>query len=133
MKKLIFVLVTLLTLSCSKSDDKTSTSNDFNPPSWIQGTWGIRDNDLNTTTKLFRFTNDDYIIIASPFEQSYKGLISQIRSTGGTASVTESISPTNYSFTANITTSTAISNSFTYIIANSIKWNDQNATLIRLP
>lgn len=42
MKKLSFLFVILIILSCSSSDEVTNNSNQsFNPPSWIQGTWSF--------------------------------------------------------------------------------------------
>lgn len=41
MKKiLISTILTVFLIGCSSSDDSTSSSVEFNPPNWIQGTWG---------------------------------------------------------------------------------------------
>lgn len=70
MKKLFFTFSTILILfSCSSSDDSTDSSftSPYNPPSWIQGTWGIK---ANGTTILndnpfYKFTSDNVCQITS--------------------------------------------------------------------
>lgn len=61
MKKIIFLLFcTVLFFGCS-SDDSSSDSNVYNPPSWIQGTWGYSaDVDAGTNDiPVYRFTSNN--------------------------------------------------------------------------
>ncbi len=60
MKKLLFVFTALLLFSCSSSsDDNNSSNSDFNPPTWIQGTWGVKADGTSASTPLYRFTTNN--------------------------------------------------------------------------
>ena len=43
MNKIILLFAFLMLLSCSKSDDNSTATNNstYSPPTWIQGTWGV--------------------------------------------------------------------------------------------
>lgn len=138
MRKLLLALsIPLAFLSCSKSnDDSSNNSNgssngDFHPPSWIQGTWAFSNGNYNPT-KLFKFTVNDFISISQNTETSWQALLNQIKTTGGTASVTETITATKYDFIINYSAQST-NYSFTKIDNNSIKYNYQTPiTLIRV-
>ena len=94
MKKILFLLPAIfLLLNCSRSNDNfTNNQQFFHPPSWIQGKWGV-DN-----TALHKFTNDDFLLILSNSEISFKGLLQQNANIGATAKVEETSTDTTYNF-----------------------------------
>ncbi|OYQ35082.1 hypothetical protein CHU92_11245 [Flavobacterium cyanobacteriorum] len=102
MKNLLFIF-TFLLMSCSGSDDNSSTNNGnqnfFNPPSWIQGRWmGFADG-INTGMG-FKFTSDNWCVITGNSTYCWKEVM---EAPGQTATATEQVSDTDYIVT--ITTS----------------------------
>lgn len=89
MKKQLFLALTLtatlslVTVNCSNSSDDDTTTNQltnppattqyFHPPAWIQGSWAVTNGTI--TNKLFKFTDSDFISLASGSEISHTGLI----------------------------------------------------------
>lgn len=56
MKKIFLLSVLFLFfISCSSNDDSSSSNSPYNPPSWIQGTWGYEGDD----SPVYKFTSDD--------------------------------------------------------------------------
>ncbi len=98
MKKLLLIFGLLAIVSCS-SDDSSSGGNEFNPPTWIHGTWGQFGNGT------YRFTSNDFIILGGS-DMSYKEYLKNIRETGGHTSVTESTNQTKYDCTITVTSVT---------------------------
>lgn len=95
MKKLTLILMmAITTLSCSSNDDEVVKQEKqfFNPPTWIQGKW------YKDGTPLYKFTQDDFYVIAGSNETSFKAILQQGESGGTKSSVDESISDTNYDF-----------------------------------
>jgi len=134
MKKIILLFAFAIFFSCSKSDDDTNSNNgsDFHPPAWIQGTWAVSDG-FSSTSKIFKFTANDFISINVSSELSWQGLLNQIKTSGGTASVEETITSTKYDFVINYSPQST-NYSFTKINNNSIKYNYiYPVTLIRVP
>jgi hypothetical protein len=97
MKKLLYVLVALSIFSCSNSDDSSSTSSsDFHPPTWIQGTWKALylGQDLGIG---YTFTSNDFCTVMANSEQCQQGLVDIMRKSGEKPKVEEIISSTSYS------------------------------------
>lgn len=80
MKKLLLVLIsTVFLFGCSPSDGDSGSSSSYNPPTWIQGTWGIKgDPDLNQNDfPLYKFTSDNFCLVAGSISQCWKEVIQQ--------------------------------------------------------
>lgn len=114
MKKLIlllFVFATLIGCSDNNTENPNKTENYFNPPSWIQGEWGLDLGDGQIMPQM-KFTNDDFIILigdGSTFSQgvSYKELLSNM-SYGKKPTVKEEVSATKYYFKINLSASVSL-------------------------
>ncbi|AKK72090.1 hypothetical protein OK18_05090 [Chryseobacterium gallinarum] len=137
MKKQLFLalsltVLSLVTINCSNSSDDDTTTNQptnppattqyFHPPAWIQGIWGGTNG--TTTSKLFRFTAGDFIMITGTSELSMTGTI---KATPNGGSVDETINQTQYNFTVkyNITPTTQ-SFEFKKVSATQIQWKDNS-------
>ncbi|MCB0747084.1 MAG: hypothetical protein KDC90_06410 [Ignavibacteriae bacterium] len=60
MKNLFLLLAVVLTLvSCSSDNDNNSDSSAYNPPSWIQGTWGLEADQFSPEQPFYRFTSNN--------------------------------------------------------------------------
>lgn len=79
MKKLIFIFSVLLLFSCSSSsdDDNNSSSTYFHPPTWIQGTWGIKQDGDTPKTPMFKFTSNNLCQLSSVTTLCWKESIEQ--------------------------------------------------------
>lgn len=77
MKKLLFVLVTTVFLFGCSSDDATESTAVYNPPTWIQGTWGLKaDANLSISeTPLYKFTTDNFCQITNGTNNCWKELV----------------------------------------------------------
>lgn len=97
MKKLIFIVLAILTISCSSSDDSSSNSkSSLNPPSWIQGKWigySGTGSDQTSTGVGFKFTSDDLCTILGSSSTCWKYVLD---SSSGQATAEEEISTTDY-------------------------------------
>lgn len=136
MKKHLFLALSLtaalLTISCSSNneDDNTTTNQQpattqyFHPPTWIQGTWGVTNG--TTSNKLYKFTADDFILLATGVSEL--SMTGTIKSGSNGGSVDETVnSNTQYNFTVkyNITTTTQ-SFEFRKASATQIQWKDNS-------
>ncbi|WP_370899580.1 hypothetical protein [Chryseobacterium gossypii] len=78
---LLTATLSLVTVNCSNSSDDDTPNNQqtpattqyFHPPAWIQDSWAVSNGTI--TNKLFRFTDSDFISLASGSEISHTGLI----------------------------------------------------------
>ena len=77
MKKLLFLFTSLLLLSCSSSDDNNSSNSDFNPPTWIQGTWGIKADGTTPKNPMYRFTSNNVCQLSQLTSLCWKESIAQ--------------------------------------------------------
>lgn len=62
MKKLLFFLSFATILSCSSSDDNSNNSTSsafYQPPTWIQGTWGYKASQSTSEQALYKFETDN--------------------------------------------------------------------------
>ena len=102
MKKTLLLLFTVVFMGCSSNDDSNSDSNSnssFNPPSWANGRW------VEQTLKTigYKFTSNDFILIAGATEISIGGQIKTLINAGGEATINEEIkTSTEYKFSYTI-------------------------------
>lgn len=98
MKKSLFVIAILVLFSCSASKEDTDTkitTNFFNPPSWIQGSWGYGLGE-------FTFKKNDYCSKLLNSETCYNDLFNVSTNGGVLVDVKEDISETEYKFSFTI-------------------------------
>ncbi|MGL2992568.1 hypothetical protein [Flavobacterium sp. TSSA_36] len=64
MKKLLLLICTVFLFSCSSEENDSGSSSYYNPPAWIQGTWGEKaDGNINITDEpLVKFTSDNFCL-----------------------------------------------------------------------
>jgi hypothetical protein len=124
MKKITFLLfVTVLSFGCSSSDNSSSDSNIFNPPSWIHGTWGVKYTDDSEITPIFRFSSDNVCQIISTTTLCWKESIQQDATNMLSGDDTSTNNTYSASFiTGNGTLTTTIN--FEKISATKILWVD---------
>ncbi len=108
MKKIVLLICITILYSCT-NNEKVNTNNTFNPPLWIQGTWGNKVTDINIQQGLFKFTTDDFILITLNIERSQKDQIEQNKKLGANVIVTEEITNSIYNLTIKTTTSLSAS------------------------
>ena len=103
MKKLIYLFLGLLIVSCSSDDSSSSStsgsnSNSFNPPTWIQGVW-LNDIGNGTSSIGFDFRDDNVCSVTFGSAYCYKGLIELYADAPNfNTSVYEEISASRYYF-----------------------------------
>jgi hypothetical protein len=124
----LFLFFSVILFSCSSSDDDiTDDSNDeettegttINPPSWIQGTWILKNSSLYSG---FKFTTDDLCIISSAYYQCCnKETIELYKNTEIYTNVCEEITNNYYSVEITISSSVAIYQ-FEKVSDTEIKW-----------
>lgn len=122
MKKIVFLFSLFLLLSCSNSDDDvSSSSSDFNPPAWIQGTWTLRD-DISNDAVVFNFTKADFCMTASYVKQCQQELVDQMKKNGGKVNVKETITANTYIAEITYYAGQSVIYSFRKLSNNSIEW-----------
>lgn len=114
MKKLLTICFLVFLLSCSSSSDD-STSNYFNPPSWIRGTWKNPSNPVG-----YKFTSDDFCTLTSTLQLCNKENLNSYEQSGIDVSVDETTSSIEYSFSIE-TNGTIQSYTFIKISADEIE------------
>lgn len=96
MKKLIYFLMFIMTLTSCTKDENDNNSNKINPPDWIIGTWYYElENDIYMDNG-FKFTDDDFIIILYNQQESIKESLFPNNQAVGDANVIEEISQSRY-------------------------------------
>lgn len=99
MKKIIYLFITLLLISCSNNEvvDGSSKSTTINPPFWIQGYW-LMEVSAGEVTDLqgVKATKDDFYLTQIGSGNSMKTLVSNTLLSRGTAVVDELASDTEY-------------------------------------
>ena len=131
MKKISILIITcfslLLTISCSK-DDEGSSSSSFNPPNWIIGTWLDKNEPEWSQIGGFKFTSDNIIDLNADgqeilnYDQSFAiGLKS------GTMKIDETITNEVYQIIINTSGITTLNYTFNKGSSNSIIY-ELNAT-----
>lgn len=96
MRKLLFVLSLVILFSCSSSSDDDNSSNLFNPPSWIQGTW------KDGLSLGYRFSSNDFCLLASSLETCHRQTLEHFQKSGASVNVDEDISENEYKFSYTI-------------------------------
>lgn len=79
MKKMLLVLFSsVLLFGCSSSDDDSGSSS-YNPPTWIQGTWGLKADGTiyKNDVPLYKFTSDNVCQLTGGFSLCWKETIQQ--------------------------------------------------------
>ncbi len=94
-KKLTLLICLILITSCS-NNEKIDSSNTFNPPQWIQGTWGNAGTDIDYKQAIYKFTYNDFILMVLNMEFSQKDQIEQNKKVGTNSIVTEEITNSVY-------------------------------------
>ena len=95
MKKISILLLLALVCSCSKSDDSdTTNSKSINPPTWIHGTWLLKDSSVNSG---FKFTSDDFCTVIFTSSACNKEAINLYKGTQIFTNVKEEITNSTYS------------------------------------
>ena len=121
MKKLILLATLFAILSCSSSDNNSTSSNiSFNPPSWIQGTW------IGIIGSGYKFTTNNVCQIVSTNQNCFNEMLQMYSGSGGSVSVVESINTnTEYKFSYTVQSSTTefyfkkgATNNVIYIFSN---------------
>lgn len=77
MKKLLFVFSAFFLFSCSSSDDNNSSNSAYNPPTWIQGTWGIKADGTISKNPMYKFTSDNVCQLSQVTSTCWKESIAQ--------------------------------------------------------
>ena len=125
MKKIFLFSILFLILSCSNSDDNSSSSNsDFNPPAWIQGSW-IQEGSVGTAGVVFSFSANDFCMTNIGFsKQCQQEFVNQVRQPGNAnaVTVTETITATNYTTEIKYFAGQSIIYSFRKLANNKIEW-----------
>lgn len=123
--------LSLLSINCSSnSDDDNSTQQTnpttdqyFHPPTWIQGSWSVTNGTISN--KLFKFTDSDFISLASGIEISQTGLI-KAHPYGGSVDETSNTS-TSYIFDMKFNNSGVVQHyEFRKVSATQIQWKDNS-------
>ena len=123
MKKSITILMlSLLTFSCSENADESgSNNNNFNPPTWIHGTW------LTSNSQGYKFKPNDFCQVTSSLQTiCYDQTYSHVND----FSVYEEISNTRY-FTRITIAGAEYNFEFIKISNDIIKLNNSNVSYER--
>ena len=121
MKKIVLILSAVLAFGCSGSDDSDNvnpTVVNINPPAWIQGTWLLEGNSVQSG---FRFTSDDVCINSLGMYACNKESLEMYQGTQVNTNVNEEISDTEYSVEITVGSNTTTFE-FKKVSATQIKW-----------
>lgn len=125
MKKVFLLCSLFLMLSCSNSDDNSSSSNsDFHPPAWIQGNW-IQEGSIAASRILFSFSANDFCLTNMGLsKQCQQEFVNQVRQPGNVnnVTVTEIITSTTYTAEIKYFAGQSMIYSFRKLSNNSIEW-----------
>lgn len=123
MKKVLLLFSLFLMLSCSNSDDNTTSSNsDFHPPAWIQGNW-IQEGSIGTSGVLFSFSANDFCMTnMGLIKQCQQELVNQMRQPGNSVTVTETITASAYTAEIKYFAGQSVIYSFRKLANNKIEW-----------
>lgn len=80
MKKLLLLLSFATILSCSSSDENSSSNSKFyNPPAWIQGTWGQKASEGMSEQGVYKFETDNVCQLTGVTSLCWKEMASQYK------------------------------------------------------
>ncbi|MBC7642768.1 MAG: hypothetical protein H7174_10605 [Flavobacterium sp.] len=130
MKKIILLFAFSMLFSCSKSDSNTSNSptasstNDFHPPSWIQGNYKQTIGNNVIAQNGFNFSSNDLVVVTSAGSLlSQQGSVNSARTYGSqSVTVIETITNTLYSAQINYPSGQSVIYAFDKISSTKIKW-----------
>jgi hypothetical protein len=125
MKKLLFFLTFATILSCSSSDDNSNNSNSnafYQPPTWIQGTWGYKASQSDSELAVYNFEKDNVCQLAGISSTCWKETANLYKSTNASNVVAED-TKTATTYEAKIgAIGSVITLKFVKISATQIKW-----------
>lgn len=125
---LLFIITTFLSCSTNDSEGNQTSSNAYNPPSWIIGTWGYKADSGSPEMPLFRFSSDNVCqLVGGMTSLCWKEAIQQGQ--GGLSGKDKSTSTT---YEASIITNNGIITTtvnFTKISSTKIYWNASGVDL----
>lgn len=120
MKNILLLIFVVIFTSCSSSDDNDSSSKSlYNPPSWIQGTWGIAENEGFPENALLKFTSDDVCQLVQVTSMCWK---EAIKNSPQILSGSDKSSDTTYEAKFVSGGSTTVTLSFKKVSATKILW-----------
>lgn len=91
MKKLVYLITTILLFGCSSSDDSSSSSkNSINPPAWIQGKWAMGSGEEQSG---YEFRSNDWCSFMTGISTCWKSAVDK---SNGQATVEETITDSTY-------------------------------------
>lgn len=128
MKKIVLLICIIVLYSCT-NNEKVNANNTFNPPLWIQGTWGTQNTSINFKQAMFKFTTDDFILVTFNLEMSLKDQIEQNKKLGANVIVTEEVTNSIYNITIK-TNQTSISYKFKKVDATHISTDFSGFTTV---
>lgn len=136
MKNLLFLIViTLINFGCSSDSSDSSSDSVYNPPSWIQGTWGTRANGSTQVLNnyYYKFTSDNVcqlVLLTGDNALCWKDAIQQ---SPNTMSGNDTATDTNYE--ASLISSNGLSTitfRFQKVSPTKILWISNSSTSIEL-
>jgi hypothetical protein len=126
MKKLFLFLSFATILSCSSSDDNSTSSAFYHPPTWIQGTWGYKTSPSQGTDELavYKFETDNVCQLVGIASLCWKEMASQYKS-ANTPNLVAEDTQTASTYEAKFGSGgSVITLKFVKISATQIKWMD---------
>lgn len=124
MKKLLLLLSFVTLLSCSSSDDNSTSSAFYHPPTWIQGTWGIKASQGTGELALYKFETDNICQLTGISSTCWKETANLYKSTNASNVVAED-TQTATTYEAKIgAIGSVITLKFVKISATQIKWEN---------
>lgn len=131
MKKLLLLFVSILFIGCSDDDSNSVNSGIYNPPDWIQGTWGMAETEFTNEVAYFKFTSDDICQLTSLSSVCWKEMAQNYQTSGVELNTDEEITSDYYEATIG---ASGVNNTlkFERISATKIIWLSGNFELIKL-
>lgn len=122
MKKFFLFLSFATILSCSSSDDNLNSNAFYQPPTWIQGTWGYKASQGIGGTAVYKFETDNICQVNSIVSTCWKETANLYKSTNATNVIAED-TQTATTYEAKIgALGSVITVKFVKISATQIKW-----------
>jgi hypothetical protein len=122
MKKFFLFLSFATILSCSSSDDNLNSNAFYQPPTWIQGTWGYKASQGTGELALYKFETDNICQLAGIASTCWKETANLYKSTNASNVVAED-TQTATTYEAKIgAIGSLITLKFVKISATQIKW-----------
>ena len=124
MKKIFLFLSFAAIISCSSSDDNLNSNAFYQPPTWIQGTWGYKASQSDSELAFYKFETDNVCQLAGIVSTCWKETANLYKSTNATNVIAED-TQTASTYEAKIgALGSVITLKFEKISATQIKWVD---------